>query len=566
MHYNVDGEADDATAGAAGAACHTGDLPMHARAHRTGSILGRRPGRRVAAVALLAVTTVFGTAIAADYPTTRKAGGAAIIPIRGTISDVMRDSVRRRLDEAYAAGVKTIIFEMDTPGGLVTSALDICRIIKNVPQDVRTVAWVHPEAYSAGAMISVACNEIWMSPASSIGDCAPIMVAPTGAPVELGETERAKSESPILQEFRDSATRNGYNPLLSRAMVTVGEEVWWVEKADDPNERRFVSTAEKQKLIDEPTAENRVWRLVEHANVPGADKRIDIQQPVDRSDTLLTMSQYDAVIFGFAKGIAVDTADLTLKLELPGAPMRFEKSGWESFAAWLNSPLIRGLLMVIVLVGAYAEFQHPGMVLPGAAALIALAVFLAAPYAAGLASIWTIVVLVIGLALLAIEVFVIPGFGFVGLLGIALVAIALIGTFVPSEPNAPPFALPTLPGTWDGLVLGLKVMTVSLCISLVGIFLLVTYLPRTRVVRGVATDNPVAAALALGDPSVGVAEIGDVGVVVGDLKPAGNARFGQDVVEVQSQGEYVEIGRRVQVIRREGMRVVVRPLTDERPA
>ncbi len=488
-----------------------------------------------------------------------------VVPIRGVIDDIVRDSVQRRIDEAQSRGAKTIIFELDTPGGAVTSALDICRLIKSIPGDVRTVAWVNKQAYSAGAMIAVACREIWMSPASSIGDCAPIMISPTG-PVTLGEVERAKVESPIIQEFRDSATRNGYDPLLSRAMVVTGDEVWWIEKIAEPSERRFVDPDEKTRLIDDVEPESREWRLVERAVVErasGETREVKVGQPVDRKDELLTMSQYDAVIYGFARGIAQDLEDLAMKLGVPAAPVVLDKSGWEKFAIWLNSPLVRGLLLIIVLVGAYLEFQHPGMIVPGATALIALAIFLAAPYAAGLANIWTIIVLAIGIILLCVEIFVIPGFGIAGLLGIAFVLIAMLGTFVPSEPNAPPFSLPTLPATWDGLWMGLRVMTISILVSLVGIFLLVTYLPRTKLAEGVISGNPDAVALAIDTPYAHVAHVGDIGVVTGDLRPAGQARFGQEVVEVRSQGEYVAKGHRVQVIRREGLDIWVRPLSEE---
>ncbi len=499
--------------------------------------------------------------LAAGDPPARPRG--AVIPINGTIDDIMRDSIERRLREALDAGATTIIFEMDTPGGLVSSALDICRLIKNVPSNIRTVAWVNPQAYSAGAMISVACREIWMSPSSSIGDCAPIMVVPLGGVQELGGAERAKAESPILQEFRDSAARNGYDPLLSRAMVVVGEEVWWIERPGDTPERRFVVTEEKKKLIDEVAPEQREWRLVESYTEPVTGKVIPLAQPVDRADELLTMSQFDAVAFGFARGIATNLNDLTEHLGLAAGPVRYERSGWEKFAAWLNSPVVRGILLVIVLVGGYLEFQSPGLILPGATALIALAIFLAAPYAAGLAGIWTVVILGVGVILLGIELFVLPGFGIVGLVGVLLILVGLLATFVPQEPALPTFSPPNLRGMWEGLLTGMKVLTASVLVSMAGIALLVRYLPRTRVAAGVVLANPNADALALSDAHPEVAAVGDVGVVTGDLRPGGQARFGQEIVDVTSQGEYVEAGRRVQVIRREGMRIEVRPLPDE---
>ncbi|MCK4341212.1 MAG: hypothetical protein KAY37_05750 [Phycisphaerae bacterium] len=511
---------------------------------------------------VLAVGLLLSGPLAAQSPSASSKG--AVIPIRGIIDDIMRDSIERRLDEARQAGATTIIFEMDTPGGMVSSALDIFRIIER--HDGRTVAWVNPEAYSAGALISVACDEIWMSPSSSIGDCAPIVMAPTGGVQELGETERAKAESPILQKFRDAAARNGYNQALSRAMVAVGEEVWWLEKVDDGTQRRFVSGEEKQKLIDEVEEDEREWKLVESYVEADSGRDYPVAQPVDRADTLLTMSQSEAVAFGFARGTASSPEELAGMLEISAALITFETTGWEKFAAWLNSPLVRGILLVIVMLGAYIEFQSPGLILPGATALVALAIFLAAPYAAGLATVWPIILLVLGLILLGVEIFVLPGFGIAGLIGVALILVAIIASFVPAEPELPPFALPSMAGVGQGLLAAIKVVGSSVAVSVAGILLLIRYLPESKVAAGVVTANPDADAMALSDAHPTVAQIGDVGVVTGDLRPGGQARFGQEIVDVHSQQGYVEAGWRVQVIRREGMHIEVRPLPEEEQA
>ncbi len=522
-------------------------------------------GRRALCVGLVGVLGLLSVPLAGE-PTTRPTRGA-VIPIHGVIDDIMRDSIERRLTEAQIAGATVVIFEMDTPGGMVTSALSICQMIKTLPADLRTVAWVNPRAYSAGAMISVACNEIWMSPASAIGDCAPIMVAPTGGVAELGGTERAKAESPILQEFRESAARNGYDQLLSRAMVVMSAEVWWLEHMST-GERRFVDELEKKALMDDVAEGERQWRLIESYTNVATGKPVPLSQPIDRADTLLTLGQDEAVAFGFARGVVRDIAELSNRLELSGLPLRYPASGWERFAAWLNSPLVRGVLFMIVLIGAYVEFQQPGLIFPGVTAAVALVIFLAAPYAAGLANIWTFVLLGIGLVLLAVELFVLPGFGIAGILGIALILVAVIGTFVPQEPApgtepAPFFSWPSLPGTWKAIERGIQVLAGSVLVAILGILLLIRYLPRVRLAQGVVAPNPDAAGLALVDPTERLIQIGDVGVVTGDLRPGGQARFGQEVVEVRSQGEYVEAGRRVQVLKREGMRIVVRPLPPE---
>jgi membrane-bound serine protease (ClpP class) len=495
---------------------------------------------------------------------TRPTSKGVVIPIEGVIDDVLRRSIERRLDEARAKGVDLVIFEMNTPGGLVTSALDISKLIKKLPDEgIRTAAWVHDQAYSAGALISVAAQEILMSSSASIGDCAPIMVSPVGGMTELGETERAKAESPILQEFRDSAIRNDYDPLLCQAMVTVGVEVWWLENTET-GERKFVDAAKKKELIDDADAEQRHWRVVETYTDPRTGKQVPAKTPTDQEGELLTLSESEALVYGFASGIANDLNQVAAHFGLSGPLERAEISGWEKFAMWLNSPLVRGILFIIMLLGAYIEFQSPGLIVPGVTALVALAIFLGAPYAAGLANIWTIMVLVIGLVLLAVELFLIPGFGVVGICGILLILVALVGSFVPAEPGAPPFSWPSLKGTWDALETGIIVLASSVIIAVTGIALLARYLPSAPLLSRIIPANPQDdAALAIDDPYADVAQVGDIGVVVGDLRPSGQARFGQEVVDVQSQGEYVDAGRRVQVLKRQGPKVVVRPVPDE---
>lgn len=488
----------------------------------------------------------------------RSARTAYIIPIHGEITDILRDSIKRRLDEALAAQAQTIVFEINTPGGAVTSALDICRMIKSVPEDVATVAWVRPHAYSAGAMISVACRQIVMSRSSSIGDCAPIMVIPGGEGMSgLPATERAKVESPVLQEFRDSASRNGYDMLLCRAMVTVGEEVWWIENAEGT--RRFVTTDEKTRLIDNAGADAE-WKLVISIPNPGAAAALTIPQPIDSKDTLLTLSQTEAVAFGFARAIVDNEAELMVHLGLIGDPVRLEASGWERFAVWLNSALIRGILLAIAIIGGYIEFQNPGLILPGITALIALAIFLAAPYAAGLADIWTFALLGIGAVLILVELFVIPGFGVVGLLGGAMILVGLLTTFVPRDPTAPlSFDMNYF---WGALRTGLLVIFSAVMVSVAGIAMLLRYLPTIPAARGLMIETPDAAVLAIDNPVRDAIEIGDIGIVESPLRPGGKARFGHEVFEVQSQGDYVDRGEKVRVVKREGSVVFVRQLHD----
>ncbi len=514
---------------------------------------------RLAALGAMLLLMVSGP-ISADQP--RAARQIAVVPIEGVINDVLARSIERRVAEARAAGATTIVFQLNTPGGLVTSALSISRSIKSLPKEIHTVAWVKNEALSAGALISVACREIVMSSASTIGDCAPIMISPVGGLEELGDAERAKAESPVLQDFRDSAARNGYDALLCRAMVSVGEEVWWIERING-GERRFVDTAEKKRLIDAVEEGQRAWRLATSYLDPVSGAECTLIQPIDNATQLVTLSQSEAVAFGLASAIVSDEAGLREHILPQASVVRYEISAWEHFALWLNSPLVRGIVFVIMIVGAYIEFQSPGLLIPGGVALLALGVFLGAPYAAGLADIWTIILLVLGVVLLAVEIFILPGFGVAGIAGIVLILGSLLGTFIPREPGAPLFSVPNMQATWDALKTGILVLSTSLIASSVGIVLLARYLPQLAVSRGLISSNPNEPTT----PPVVSSELvgleGDVGVVVAPLRPGGLARFGAHVIEVHSQGDYIDNGTRVQVLRREGMTVYVRSMRAE---
>jgi membrane-bound serine protease (ClpP class) len=191
-------------------------------------ILGVQPG------GLIAQTIDDQTAvIQADktVPTTQPATPAVVIQLSGEINDYNRDALKKRFAEARAMGAKTIVLEIDTFGGMVTSGLEISGFIKQ-QTDLHTIAFVRTKAISAGIMIALAADELVMAPGAMIGDSAPISVDAQGQLRTLGVAERAKFESPVLADFYDSAIQNGYDPILTQAMVAVGRSVYYVQKSD----------------------------------------------------------------------------------------------------------------------------------------------------------------------------------------------------------------------------------------------------------------------------------------------------------------------------------------------
>jgi membrane-bound serine protease (ClpP class) len=508
-----------------------------------------------------------------------------VIPITDEITEVTLKSLDRRIDEAVADGADMIIFDIDTPGGIVYTTLEICTKIKNL-SDVLTVAWIHPKAFSAGAIISLSCDQIVMSRRSTIGDSQPIVIGPGGAS-GVPEDIEAKMTSPLVEEVRDSARRHGYDMDLCLAMIRPEMEIFWVENTET-GERRFVDRAGRDELFGiEPTegpqriketgvgenasvttrttykpgqrvsdsASQTAWRYVKSA--PGLE---DVTQPIVSDRLLLTMTQNEAVAYGFARGIVGSLNDFRELYPIDGSFKRLDYTWSEHMVTFLSSPLVRGVLFILILMGAYTEFKSPGLGVPGLVAVVSLAIFLGAPYLAGIASMADIIILLAGIALLLIEVFLIPGFGVAGILGLLMIVVGLLMSFTPTEAPGPIWPTFNYRYTLQGLKWGMTVLAGGMLTSLVLMAILSRFMPQMPVVGRVVAPNPTQADVAADIPYPFDARVGDEGVAESRLRPAGKARFGSTLVDVVTEGEFVNAKTPVRVIERRGNRVVVRPI------
>lgn len=520
---------------------------------------------------LMTFGSVFSSPIARASATSDVAAPSAsvgvIIPIHGEINSVMVDMVRTRIDQALAAKVKAIVFDLNTPAGTVSESIAIADMIREV-KDIRTVAWVNPNAHSGGAIVALACSEIVMARSSRLGNTPGVLSMPLGVdavPKEL----RPKAYSQVLAELRASANLRGYSTALCEALVVPDREVWWVENITT-GQREFVDGDEYSRRVGKPrsifdekpaTEEASVpqWKPVESYHDVVLDREVKISQPINRADQNLEMNAGEAVAFGFAKAIASNESELRSQLSLSEV-VRLNITWSESLAGWLTSIYVRGFLLVVVLLGIYIEFHAPGVSLPGFIALVALVIFVAAPYVTGLANVWEIIVIFVGLMLVAVEIFILPGFGVAGISGIALVLIGILGTFIPNEPGRDfPFYIPAYQRGQDALKLGIITVSSSLAASVAGMFVLSRFLPKIPVFNRLIPMNPTPSQVQVDDPYRGAAHVGDMGESVGPLRPAGKARFGGLVVDVVSQGAFIEGDTIVEVVERRGNRVVVRP-------
>ena len=538
----------------------------------------------------------------AGIPASRQASDIAVITISGPIDGVTHQSIERRLKAAEAAGADAVVFEIDTPGGLADAALNICALIKQSP--IRnTVAWIHPQAYSAGTLIALACREIVMSPGARMGDCAPIVPGL----IPLPAAERAKAESPLLAEVVDSARRSGYDERLAMSFIAVDIEIWLVENRET-GDRLFVDRAEYRTLFgDEPPDSARVQAsggapptdpskipLIgrfyeegeqepsltseERAKLVEMQQELSSQRPaisaedrdryvlietVDDARTLLVVQDQSALRWGLSKRTVAD--DEELKAFFGATSLTRYNASWsEKFVQKLTTLPVRVVLFLVFIVGLLWEMATPGLGVPGGVALAAALVLFGAPALTGMAQWWDIALILLGLALVAVELFVLPGFGVAGVLGLLCVGVGFIGTFVAPDPGGG--FLPTSPDARQGLLNGLGMLILALFSGGVVVWFGLKHHQRVpglnRLVLverlGRDTDEPPSSLLAAMAPAEGSEPSpDDVGEAVTPLRPVGRARFGGRTYDVVAGRGVVEPGQAVRVTAASGFQIVV---------
>ena len=346
---------------------------------------------------ILAVAGLAGAQEVAEQPEA-KVRRAVVIPIEGEINGITARAVQQRMERAEAEGVDIVVIRLDTPGGLLKPALDISETIKSA-EGIRTVAYVDKDAYSAGALIALACKEIVIRVRGRIGDCAPIL--PGG---KLEGTEREKAESPVRTEFRDSARLNGYNELLAQSMVSVRIAVYKIRNRQTA-EIRYVDEREARDLSDYEIGSDR-----------RGQKEWEYLKTVVGPDELLTMNYDEAQEYGFARAIVSGEEEVRKYLGVSS----WEVWGWdwgELATGFLNSMAVTGILMAVGLLGLYVALNSPGFGVPEIVAIACFAMVFGSKYLAGIAEWWTIALFLVGVLLLLVELLVLPGFGVAGVLG-----------------------------------------------------------------------------------------------------------------------------------------------------
>lgn len=510
-------------------------------------------------------------------PAHRQAEHVTVITINGPIDGMTVQSVRRRLAEAVEAGSDAIVIRMDTPGGELMSTLELCRMLKaDAPPN--TTAWISPHAFSAGTIIALACRTIVIQPGGMFGDSAP--VSPLGP---IPQTERAKLESPILTEVIDSARRNHRDERIVQAFVSVGVELWLLRNTST-GERICVDAGEYEAIYgDEPPrtipsitpsgelegmGENALTPFFEQFTGAGADAAPGnlgslMQRPSSRprlgsedrdawqlveqiisNDRLLALTPSQGRDYGLVDGLVRN--DMELKRFLGARSITTRHRSWsEALTSFLISWPVRLVLIVIFIVSCFIEMAAPGTGVFGIGSAVALLILLGAPWLAGMAQWWDILLVLLGLLLVGAELFLVPGTLFVGAAGAVCILIGLVGTFVSGDM--------TSTETLDGIFRGMLVVFTGVVTAVVITGTIANRFQSSRFAQRFVLSSTVGsmhgAASSGGTSGTASMPVGTEGIAITDLRPAGRIRCGDTVVDAVSSGLWIETGARVRVVR-----------------
>ena len=450
-----------------------------------------------------------------------------VINISGTVDPGMAAFIKRAISVPTDDPDPYFVFEMDTFGGRVDSALQIVDTLLSAPED-KTIAFVKNKAISAGALIALACSRLVMRKNTTIGDCAPITYSNEG-PKMLGE----KFQSPLRAKLRALAKRNGYPETLTESMVTAEMVVYAVEMDG--------KTLYMDSLAFDDLS-------------PAEKERASSKKTIVAKGELLTMDDTEAFELGFSR-MSVDTIDEMLqRMEIKNYELiRIEESWSETFTRFIGA--VTPFLLMIGLAALYMEIKAPGFGVPGIIGITCLALVFLNQYLVGLADYTELLLLILGIILLGFELFVIPGFGISGITGLLFIAagaILALQDFVIPDPSFP----------WQAELLVkniLHVLGALFMAIIVSLFVLRYLLPKLSVVvEGPYLDATLKDSHADSVEARG-AKIGDIGIAMTFLRPSGKIKIkgGEEIFDVITEAEFMEKGTPVVISEIKGNRIIV---------
>lgn len=401
--------------------------------------------------------------------------------INSAIDPRMNRYVKLALEHADEIAADYILVEMDTYGGAVNDADDIRTAFLNYPKPI--FVFINKDAASAGALISIACDSIYMAPGASIG-------AATVVNAE-GEAAPDKYQSYMRSIMRSTAEATGRNPLIAEAMV---------------------------------------------------DENLEIEG-VSPKGQVITFSTSEAIKHGFCEAQVNNIEEI---MELNNiedyAIQTFELSQTEKIIAIFLNPFISGILILIIIGGIYFELQTPGVGFPIIAAFIALLLYFTPYYLHGLADNWEIIIFFIGIGLLGVEIFVIPGFGVAGIAGLTLT----LGSLILVMLNNDIFDFSFVPD--EDLIQAVATAGIGLIGGMVVIFYGGLKFTESNAFKRVTLQDKFERTQGYTSNFKTGTFIGKKGIAYSVLRPSGKVMIEDEIYDAFTRGNYIDKGVEVIVI------------------
>ena len=478
-------------------------------------------------------------------PSTTVTATAWIIPIVGDIEPSMVTFVRREARRALDEGADYLVFEIDTFGGRVDSALQITSFIMSIKK-AKTVAWIRNTetsmgvSWSAGALIALSCSEIYMANGTSMGAAAPVTIGADGKAEGTGE----KTVAAVRSQIAALAEKNGHPTGIALAMVDYDVELWEVIV---DGETRALTLQELERLESLRPGE---------PGAPREIRKIGIVSPVGK---LLSLTAGEAYHFSLSRGLADDREEL---LDRMGAAMILEESipsAWDSVISFLLSGPVQGLLILVGLVMIFLEIQSPGFGIPGTVGILCFVVVFGASFLLGRVNSLEIILFMLGIGLLAVEIFLIPGFGVTGISGIVLIALSLILSMQD-------FVIPSVEWEWTLMGRNAIVVCAGLIAAITGIAILTLFSPKIKLFNRLTLNTQIeqTASEGSGWKNTGGIEfdftklVGKTGKAVTVLRPIGKAEIEGETFQVETDGTFISEGTEIKIVKVQGNIIIVR--------
>lgn len=428
--------------------------------------------------------------------------------IRENIAPAVWRQTKQAFAQADSLKADLFLIHMNTYGGTVVDADSIRTKILNSP--IPVVVYIDNNAASAGALISIACDRIYMRSGASIGAASVVN--------QTGQKLPDKYQSYMRSTMRSTAEAHGKDTIIA------GQDTTYKWKRDP--------------LIAEGMVDERVF-------IP----------EVKDTGKILTFTAMEAVQNGFCEGICKNVEEVLKMNNMEGARVvEYKPTTLERFIGFMVNPVVSGILIMLILGGIYFEMQSPGIGFALIVAIVAAVLYFSPLYLEGLAEHWEILLFVIGLILIALEIFVVPGFGITGISGITLAFTGLVLSLIKNVD----FTFDEVKGN------DVVVALVTVLIGTIGGITLAVYLSQKIFTSRTGPFGHLALheVMSVSDGYVGVdtsliALRGKKGTSITTLRPSGKISIDGKIYDAMTMSGMIEKGTPIVVTRVEAAQLYV---------